>query len=83
MIYGQDTCLPTQAALSTLPTLQMLDVGDYKTELVTGLTYCWDIHHPDHHAKTPKMQTGDRVMVFMPHETKTKEHAVPWPIQSN
>jgi len=38
MIYGRDARLPTEAALSTPPTLQMLDVGDYKTEMVTGLT---------------------------------------------
>jgi len=66
MIYGRDAHLPTEAALSTSPTLQMLDVGDYKTELVTGLTHCWDIAHKsitkaqacqkryyDCHTKTP------------------------------
>jgi len=92
MIYGRDARLPTEAALSTPPTLQMLDVGDYKTELVTGLTHCWDIAHKsitkaqarqkkyyDQHTKTPTLKVGDRVMVFMPNETKTKEHKLSLP----
>ena len=70
----------------------MLDVGDYKTELVTGLTHCWDIarksitkaqahqkKYYDRHVKTSTIQTGDRVMVFMPQETKTKEHKLALP----
>ena len=40
MLYGRYAHLPTEAALSTPPTLQMLDVDDYKTKLVTGLTHC-------------------------------------------
>ena len=45
MIYGRDARLPTEAALSILPTLQMLEDGDYKAKLVPGLTKCWHIAH--------------------------------------
>ena len=92
MIYGRDPRLPTEAALSTPPTLQMLEVDDYKAELVAGLTESWHIartsitkaqaqqkKYYDRHAKEPKVQTSDRVMVFMPQETKTKNHKLALP----
>ena len=85
MIYGRDARLPTETALSTPPTLQMLKVDDYKTELVSGLTQCWNItrtsvntaqarqkKYYDHYASEPKIQVSDRVMVFMPQTTKLK-----------
>ena len=85
MIYGRDARLPTETALSTPPTLQMLEVDDYKTELVSGLTQCWNIartsvntaqarqkKYYDRYASEPKIQVSDRVMVFMPQTTKLK-----------
>ena len=84
MIYGRDARLPTETALSTPPTLQMLEIDDYKTELVSGLTQCWNIactsintaqarqkNYYDRYASEPKIQVSDRVMVFMPQKLKT------------
>ena len=92
MIYGRDARLPSETTLSTPPTLQMLEVDDYKTELVTGLTECWNIAHTsinkaqarqkkyyDHFAREPKIQDSDRVMAFMPQKTKTKDHKLALP----
>jgi len=90
MIYGRDARLPTEAALSILPTLQMLEDGDYKAKLVSGLAECWHLAHTsitkaqaqqkecyDCYAKEPKIQTSDRVMVFMPQEASS---TLPWSI---
>ena len=75
MISGRDARLPSETVLSTPPTLQMLEVDDYKTKSVTGLTECWKIactlinEYYDHFAR----QVSDRVMAFMP-QKKTKDH---------
>ena len=63
----------------------MVDLDDYKSELVQGLTSAWDTaaeciksaqNHQksvyDHSAKTVNYQVGDRVMVHMPHEATGK-----------
>ena len=76
--YGKSVYLPAKAVLTSPSTLRMLDVGDYKTELATGLTHCWDIAHKSiikaqahqkkycdchMHARTSTIQAGDRVIL--------------------
>ena len=78
MHYGRSVYLPAKAVLTSPSTLHMLDVGDYKTELVTGLTHCWNIarksitkaqaHQKKYcdrhmHARTSTIQAGDRVII--------------------
>ena len=43
LLYGRDARLPTESTLQSSPPLHMLDVGDYRTELVIGLSTAWDM----------------------------------------
>ena len=45
LLYGRDARIPTATALHAAPTLHMLDVADYRTKLVTGLSMAWNSAH--------------------------------------
>ena len=91
--YGRDAHLPTETALSQPLTPYMVDLDDYRTALVTGLTESWknakqniarvQKHQKqfyDRSSKAPNYQTGDRVMVYMPSENsgKLRKLALPY-----
>ena len=76
-----DSRLPSEEALSQPSTPYMVDVDDYKTELVTGLTDVWKLagehvkeaqkrqkRQYDKRSKEFDLKVGDRVMVYMPQE---------------
>lgn len=42
MLYGCDARIPTEAAPNASLSLHMLDIADYRTELVIGLTTAWN-----------------------------------------
>ena len=86
LLYGRDARLPTKSTLQSLPPLHMLDVGDYRTKLVIGLSTAWDMARKsiekaqskqkfqyDKRAKVPSYKISDRVMVYMPHEATGKD----------
>ena len=92
LLYGRDARIPTEGALYASPTLHMLDAADYRTELVTGLSTAWDLARTciakaqkkqklqyDKHSKPPTYRLGDRVMVYMPHETSGKDRKLSLP----
>ena len=67
----------------------MVDVDDYKTELVTGLTDAWKLagehvkeaekrqkRQYDKRSKEFDLKVGDWVMVYMPQEKKGKSRKV-------
>ena len=93
LLYGRDARLPTETALSQPLTPYMVDLDDYRTSLVTGLTESWKLAKQniasaqkrqkkfyDRSSKAPKYQIGDRVMVYMPYEDsgKLRKLALPY-----
>ena len=79
LLYGRDPCLPTDAALNQPRTRYQIDLNDYKTEMVGGLTEAWELarcqiqkaqkkqkHYYDQSAMEPKVREGDRVFIYMP-----------------
>ena len=42
MLYGRDVRLPGEEALSTKKSPYIVDLDDYKTELMTSLTEVWE-----------------------------------------
>ena len=93
LLYGRDARQPVEEALDCPTTAYMVDLDDYKSELVQGLTSAWKTaaeciksaqkHQKtvyDRSAKTMDYRVGDRVMVHMPHEStgKTAKLARPY-----
>ena len=85
LMFGRDPRQPTEEALSYPTSPYLVDVDDYKSELVQGLSDAWKVakehiqsaqgHQKktyDRHAKPPRYKVGDRVMVHMPHEATGK-----------
>ena len=92
LLYGSDTRLPTETALSGAVSPYLVDISDYQTELVRRMSTAWSVAKEqienaqqrqkkqyDRHAKDPKIQIGDRVMVHMPGELQVKEHKLVCP----
>ena len=92
LLYGRDAYLPLDAALSKPRNPYQIDLDDYKTELVAGLSKAWQLaqseikkaqkHQKKQHDKKAKDETftvGDRVMIFMPHETTGKKRKLALP----
>ncbi len=87
LLYGRDPRLPTETALCTPLQRSYLEIDDYKSELVVGLTEAWRMAR-DHvqkaqrhqkkfynrHTKDPTYWIGDRVFVFMPAAKAGKAH---------
>ena len=85
LLYGRDARQPMKEALTCPTSAYMVDLDDYKSELVQGLTSAWETaaeciksaqkHQKsvyDRSAKTMDYRVGDRVMVHMPHEATGK-----------
>ena len=79
LLFGRDARQPLEEALDCPTSAYMVDLDDYKSELVQGLTSAWDTaaeciksaqsHQKsvyDRTAKTVNYRVGDRVMVHMP-----------------
>ena len=92
LIYGRDPRLPTESALSTPVTCYQENLDDYREGLVAGLSETWRIAKQntakaqckqnkqyDRRAREMNLQVGDRVMVFMPHETQGKQRELALP----
>ena len=84
-LYGRDPTLPVLEALSCERSPYVVDLDDYKTELVAGLSSAWQIAQEcitdkqkhqksmyDRSAKEPNLEVGQRVMVHMPSEVQGK-----------
>ena len=85
LLYGRDPRLPTQTALDQPRTEYLVDMDDYRTELVSNLSSAWKAANEnvgiaqskqkkyyDLHSKDPKYRVGDRVMVYMPKDVSGK-----------
>ena len=92
LLYGCDSKLLSEEALSQPLTPYMVDIDDYKTELVTGLTDEWKLagehikeaqkrqkHQYDRRSKELDLTIGDRVMIYMPQEKKGNSRKVARP----
>ena len=79
LLYGRDPQLPTEAALTRPKTRYQVDLEDYKTELVSGLSEAWTLarqqvqkaqkqqkRYYDRRATSTTFQVGDRVFTYMP-----------------
>ena len=82
---GRDARLPTESPLSQPLTPYQEDLSDYPSSLVAGLSEAWSTARKniskaqgkqklqyDKKLHPPKFSVGDRVMFFMPQETKGK-----------
>ena len=93
LLYGRDARQPIEEALDCPTSAYVVDIDDYKTELVQGLTSAWmtaaeciksaQVRQKtayDRGAKTMNYRVGDRVMVHMPHVStgKTAKLARPY-----
>ena len=93
LLYGRDARQPVEEALNCPTSVYMVDLDDYKSELVQGLTSAWKTAAEciksaqkrqktiyDRGAKAMDYRIGDRVMVHMPHEAtgKTAKLARPY-----
>ena len=81
LLYGRDPRLPTGTELDTARTEYLVDVDDYRTELVMSMAKAKKIalenicraqrkqkQFYDRHAGEAKFKVGERVMVYMPGE---------------
>ena len=82
MLYGRDARLPGEEALSTKKSPYIVDLDDYKIELMTSLTEVWEMTAGTCISKAQKAQKSTRtkpsqthstrVMVFMPNKATGK-----------
>ena len=92
LLYGRDARLPTETAISQPLTPYQIDLDDYRTSLVAGLSEAWeDARHSivkaqgrqkrqhDKKVRPVKYHVGDRVMVYMPHEAQGKQRKLALP----
>ena len=92
LLYGRDARLPTETAVSRPLTPYQENLDDYRASLVAGLSEAWAAakqsigksqkrqkRQYDKRTKSAKYQVGDRVMVFMPHETQGKNRKLALP----
>ena len=87
LVYGRDPQLPTPDSLTQPRTCYQVDLDDYKTELVTGLSEAWELARTyikkaqarqkrtyDRRSKPPTVAVGDRAFVYMPKEATGPTH---------
>ena len=83
LLYGRDPQIPTAEVVSTPSTPYTVDLDDYRSELITGLSDAWKAaaenikaaqcrqkHTYDQGASKSSVKVGDRVLVHMPHEVR-------------
>ena len=87
LLYGRDPALPTEEALNQPKTRYQVDLQDYRTDLVDGLTTAWQLareqieksqkkqkKYHDRHATETDLQVGDRVLLYVPYAASGKAH---------
>ena len=92
LLYGRDSRVPTESALSFQRSPYVIDYDDYKEELMDNLSSAWknaQMHiaraqsnqkrYYNRHANENKVRKGDRVMVFMPIETQGRDRKLARP----
>ena len=92
LLYGRDARIPTESALSAKRTPYQVDIDDYRSELVHGLSEAWRIAKDsvakaqkrqkrayDRHSRPKTFREGDRVMVYMPVEQTGKNRKLSRP----
>uniref|UniRef100_A0A1X7UR29 Integrase catalytic domain-containing protein n=1 Tax=Amphimedon queenslandica TaxID=400682 RepID=A0A1X7UR29_AMPQE len=92
LLYGRDARVPGDETLSQRRSPYMVDVDDYKSELMISLTEAWDIARSsiskaqkaqkkqrDKEVRVKPIRVGDRVMVYMPHEAMGKNRKLARP----
>ena len=81
LLYGCDARIPCETTLSTTCTVYQVDIDDYKSKLVHGLSEALKLarseiqksqkkqkYQYDCRSKQRNFQAGDRVMVYVLHE---------------
>ena len=92
MLYERDARIPCESTLSMTRTAYQVDIDDYTSELVHGLSEAWQLarkeiqrsqkkqkYQCDCRAKLRNFQAGDRVMVYMPYEQTGKNRKLSRP----
>ena len=92
MFYGRDPRLPLGEILSQPSTPYMVDIDDYRTELVSGLSDAWKLageqvklaqqrqkFQYEKKSEELNLKQGDRVMVYMPAEKQCKARKIARP----
>ena len=87
LVYGRDARLPTETVLSHVRNPYMVDIDDYKVDLLANLSLAWRLaaeniqaaqnrqkKYYDRSANEINLKVGDRVMVYMPSELRGEEH---------
>ena len=87
LMYGRDPQLPTDAILVPEPERKYVEVQDFRSEMVMGISQAWKLAREnieqaqkyqksqhDKHAKDPNFKLGDRVFVHMPAEKRGKAY---------
>ena len=87
LMYGRDPQLPTDAILVPEPDRKYVEVQDFRSEMVMGISQAWKLAREnieqaqkyqksqhDKHAKDPNFKLGDRVFVHMPAEKRGKAY---------
>ncbi len=86
LLFGRDARLPTETALTQPRTPYQVDLKDYRTEVVSGLSEAWELarkkvkkaqqHQKNQYDKTttaPQYKVGDRIFVYQPQEETRKD----------
>ena len=79
LVYGRDARVPTETVLSHVRNPYMVDIDDYKVDLLANLSLAWRLaaeniqaaqnrqkKYYDRSANEINLKVGDRVMVYMP-----------------
>lgn len=86
LLYGRDARIPTATVLSHVRSPYLVDISDYKEDVMVGLSSAWQLAQEnikkgqfkqkkfyDQASKVVDIRPGDRVMVYMPSEKQGKD----------
>lgn len=85
LLHGRDACLPTETAVTHVRNHYLVDVDDYKEDLLCNLSLAWKLAAENiqrvQKSQMTKVQlrAGDPVMVYMPSEVQGEEHKLKRP----
>lgn len=92
LLYGHDSQLPTELALSPPTSRDSVELDDYKPTMVKTVSETWDMAkqmvekaqrkqkmHHDRTSKNAGFRVGDRVFVFMPGRKSGPAHKLSCP----